>query len=110
MNFQHKTIIGPPFLAMPSRAFTGSVLPASKPLVSESSSRNQAYWSRNANLWTSHWAWRRAAINTLRRLLDCSIGNFSTMWYLQGHYPGLDIGTTMALLVSFTLSHFAVPA
>lgn len=77
MNFRHKTIIGLPFLAMPSRAFTGSVLLASKPHVSGSSSRNQAYWSRNASLWTFHSAWGRAAINTLRCLLDCSIGDFS---------------------------------
>jgi len=65
MNFRHKTVIGLLLLAMPSRAFTNLALLASKPHVSGSSSRNQAYGSRNASLWTSHWAWGGAAINAL---------------------------------------------
>jgi len=35
---------------------------------------------------------------------------FLTMWYLKGHYPGLDIGTTMALSSKLHPLHFAVPS
>src|SRR2546429_668645 len=47
--------------------------------------------------WSSPSAWRRAGVNTLRCLIGCSLGDLSTMWYLQAIYPQLDVGFVMAL-------------
>jgi hypothetical protein len=110
MNFRHKTVIGLPFLAMPSRSFTGSVLLASKPHVSGSSSRNQAYWSRNAKPMDVPLGVGKSYYQCTAMPLGLFHRRFLTMWYLKGHYPGLDIGTTMALSSKLHPLHFAVPS
>lgn len=50
----------------------------------------------NVDFWMSTFVWKRAAINTLRCLIGCTLGDFSTMWFLQVHYPSLGIGVIMA--------------
>ncbi|KAF9739337.1 hypothetical protein PMIN04_003947 [Paraphaeosphaeria minitans] len=47
--------------------------------------------------WTSTATWKRAAINTLRCLIGCTVGDFSAMWYLQLSHPTLSMGTIMAI-------------
>ena len=47
--------------------------------------------------WASRSTWRRAAVNTLRCLAGCTLGDFSSMWYLQAFYPDLGMGTVMGI-------------
>ena len=47
--------------------------------------------------WTSQSTWRRAGVNTLRCLVGCTLGDFSTMWFLQSQYPVLGTASIMAL-------------
>jgi hypothetical protein len=47
--------------------------------------------------WGSRFVWKRAGMNTFRCLVGCSLGDFSAMWFLQYYYPGLGIGTIMAI-------------
>jgi hypothetical protein len=47
--------------------------------------------------WTSTPTWRRAGINTFRCLVGCTLGDFSTMWFLQAWYPELGVGPIMAI-------------
>jgi len=47
--------------------------------------------------WTSTPMWKRSGVNTVRCLVGCTTGDFSTMWYLQSAYPELSIVTTMSL-------------
>ncbi|KAG9254388.1 uncharacterized protein F5Z01DRAFT_681438 [Emericellopsis atlantica] len=47
--------------------------------------------------WSSRSAWKRAAVNTTRCLVGCTIGDFSAMWYLQSAHPQLGITAIMAL-------------
>lgn len=49
----------------------------------------------SVSFWGSRFAWKRAAINTLRCLVGCTLGDFSAMWFLQTHYPDLGIGIIM---------------
>merc|ERR1712230_91033 len=86
-----------------------------------SSARSRAVPLRNASkveFWTVGSVWKRASVNTLRCLLGCTTGDFSTLWYLQAYHPGLEMGVTMALsklvgagigaslLLETTLLHF----
>lgn len=56
--------------------------------------------------WTSGSTWRRASINTFRCLIGCTLGDFTTLWFLQLHYPDLGMGTTMALSSECYYLHF----
>lgn len=47
--------------------------------------------------WTARMTWKRAAINTLRCLIGCTFGDFTTMWFLQSSYPQLGMGLIMLL-------------
>lgn len=38
---------------------------------------------RDLQFWNSRATWRRAAVNTLRCLAGCTLGDFSAMWILQ---------------------------
>merc|ERR1712230_270697 len=65
-----------------------------------SSARSRAVPLRNASkveFWTVGSVWKRASVNTLRCLVGCTTGDFSTLWYLQAYHPGFEMGTTMAL-------------
>lgn len=55
-------------------------------------------WSRiqNFRFWTSTTLWKRAFANTFRCLVGCTLGDFSTMWFLQVHHPELGVGIIMA--------------
>lgn len=53
--------------------------------------------------WTARMIWKRAAINTLRCLTGCTLGDFTTMWFLQSSYPQLGMGLIM--LFSSKLLH-----
>jgi len=47
--------------------------------------------------WYDKQIWRRAGENTLRCLVGCSIGDFSTMFYLQAYHPHLPLWMTVVL-------------
>lgn len=47
--------------------------------------------------WTSRVLWKRAGINTLRCLISCTLGDFSTMWFLQSQHPSLGIYMIMGI-------------
>lgn len=49
------------------------------------------------SFWASKPVWRRAGVNTLRCLVGCTIGDFSSMWYLQAFYPDMGIEPIMAI-------------
>lgn len=51
--------------------------------------------SWDPGFWTCKSTWKRAGINTLRCLVGCTIGDFSALWILQTHYPGLGMGMIM---------------
>jgi len=53
--------------------------------------------SDHNSFWLSKQTWKRSAINTGRCLVGCSIGDLSTVWYLQSAYPDLGMATTMGL-------------
>lgn len=46
--------------------------------------------------WTCRTTWKRARINTLRCLVGCTAGDFSSLWMLQAYYPELGMGIIMA--------------
>ena len=46
--------------------------------------------------WTSQPVWRRAATNTVRCLVGCSLGDLSTLWLLQTHAPAVPMAVTVA--------------
>ncbi|ODH27262.1 hypothetical protein ACO22_04259, partial [Paracoccidioides brasiliensis] len=58
--------------------------------------------------WSSRVIWRRALLNTLRCLIGCSIGDFSSMWFLQAQYPDLAVeaimGVSMATGIASSIS------
>ena len=47
--------------------------------------------------WKSRHTWNRAAINTFRCLIGCTLGDFSALWILQAKYPELGINTIMGI-------------
>ncbi|KAH8814801.1 hypothetical protein F5884DRAFT_817303 [Xylogone sp. PMI_703] len=47
--------------------------------------------------WTCRSTWRRAGINTLRCLVGCTIGDFSSLWLLQTYYPELGMAAIMGV-------------
>lgn len=51
----------------------------------------------SSGFWSSREVWKRARVNTLRCLVGCTLGDFSTMWFLQTHYPHLGVGLTMGV-------------
>ncbi|KAF3058560.1 hypothetical protein GL218_05440 [Daldinia childiae] len=54
--------------------------------------------------WKSATTWRRSTINTLRCLIGCSIGDFTSMWYLQLFHPNMDMNAIMAISMACGLS------
>lgn len=46
--------------------------------------------------WKDRRIWHRAHLNTLRCLVGCTAGDFSTMWALQANYPALNVSIIMA--------------
>lgn len=49
------------------------------------------------DFWKCRSTWRRAAVNTTRCLVGCTIGDFSAMWSLQIFYPELGTSSIMAI-------------
>ncbi|CDM28579.1 Domain of unknown function DUF4396 [Penicillium roqueforti FM164] len=47
--------------------------------------------------WTCRSTWKRAGINTLRCLVGCTTGDFSSLWILQTYYPEMGMSSAMAL-------------
>ncbi|KAI8823618.1 uncharacterized protein EV422DRAFT_362319 [Fimicolochytrium jonesii] len=52
---------------------------------------------QSLSFWTSNSTWHRASSNTLRCLLGCTLGDFSSMFYLQTHYAHLAPHIIMSL-------------
>ena len=50
----------------------------------------------SAEFWASLPVWRRAAANTTRCLVGCSIGDLGTLWLIQMHAPALPVAATVA--------------
>ncbi|OBT96301.2 hypothetical protein VE01_05809 [Pseudogymnoascus verrucosus] len=51
----------------------------------------------SSQFWASRAVWNRAGLNTLRCLVGCTLGDFSSMWYLQAFHPELGTGAIMAI-------------
>ncbi|KFY09689.1 hypothetical protein V492_05380 [Pseudogymnoascus sp. VKM F-4246] len=51
----------------------------------------------SSEFWSSRAVWSRAGVNTLRCLVGCTLGDFSSMWYLQAFHPDLGTGAIMAI-------------
>ena len=51
----------------------------------------------SSQFWGSRAVWSRAGVNTLRCLVGCTLGDFSSMWYLQAFHPDLGTGAIMAI-------------
>ena len=47
--------------------------------------------------WGSRHLWKRAAINTFRCLIGCSLGDFSSMWFLQANHADIGMGMIMGI-------------
>lgn len=54
--------------------------------------------------WSDNEVWKRAAANTTRCLVGCSLGDFAMMFYLQAYHPGLSVGATMAAAMASGVS------
>ena len=50
----------------------------------------------SAEFWKSRPVWRRAAANTLRCLVGCSLGDLSALYLLQTHAAALPVAATVA--------------
>lgn len=50
------------------------------------------------NFWRHRPAWKRAGLNTLRCLVGCTLGDFSSLWLLQSYYP--ELGMTPIMVIS----------
>lgn len=59
------------------------------------------------SFWASKPVWRRAGVNTLRCLVGCTIGDFSSMWYLQAFYLDMGIEPIMAISSKLLLQRTA---
>lgn len=57
----------------------------------------------SSQFWGLRKVWSRAAVNTLRCLVGCTLGDFSSMWYLQAAHPDLGTGTIIAIS---SIKHF----
>ncbi|KFY93869.1 hypothetical protein V498_04198 [Pseudogymnoascus sp. VKM F-4517 (FW-2822)] len=85
-------------LCLPPRSLRQYVLPAAttpsapKTLCSSKAATTPSLTLTASQFWTSTSTWKRATINTLRRLLGCTVGDFSAMWYLQAFHPALGMG------------------
>ncbi|RLM00737.1 hypothetical protein CFD26_108417 [Aspergillus turcosus] len=49
------------------------------------------------SFWSSKTGWKRAAVNTLRCLAGCTLGDFSALWVLQSLYGHWGMGTIMGV-------------
>ncbi|CAO3674340.1 unnamed protein product [Umbelopsis ramanniana] len=49
------------------------------------------------DFWSDKTIWQRTRINTLRCLVGCTAGDFSTMWYLQSAHPSMSAITCTAI-------------
>ncbi|KAI8367454.1 uncharacterized protein BYT42DRAFT_504186 [Radiomyces spectabilis] len=58
----------------------------------------------STEFWSDKVAWQRTRVNTLRCLIGCTSGDFSTMWYLQLYHPDLSPMTSMGLAMMAGLS------
>ncbi len=59
--------------------------------------KNRPASARPFAFWRCKSTWQRAAVNTTRCLVGCTLGDFSAMWSLQAFYPELGLGTIMAI-------------
>lgn len=57
----------------------------------------QSLSTLNLPFWTCRETWKRAGINTLRCLVGCTSGDFSSMWVLQTYFPEIGMGVIMAV-------------
>ncbi|KAF2280038.1 uncharacterized protein EI97DRAFT_369102 [Westerdykella ornata] len=57
-----------------------------------------------SQFWTSGPTWRRAALNTLRCLAGCTVGDFSAMWYLQAFHPAIGMEAIMVISMAAGIS------
>ncbi|KAF4260270.1 woronin body major protein [Aspergillus fumigatus] len=49
------------------------------------------------SFWSSKQGWKRAAVNTLRCLAGCTLGDFSALWVLQSFYGHWDMSAIMGV-------------
>ena len=73
---------------------------------SHSCGTTEASQLTSRKFWTARMTWKRAAINTFRCLIGCTLGDFTTMWFLQSSHPQLGMGLIM--LLSSKLSHYRI--
>ncbi|KAL1919355.1 uncharacterized protein VTP21DRAFT_2048 [Calcarisporiella thermophila] len=52
---------------------------------------------RSARFWRDPEIWRQARSNTLRCLIGCTAGDYSSLFYLQWAHPGLPMWQTMTI-------------
>lgn len=79
----------------PGAIYPGAIHPAhtcgnSKPPGTEKTESMLEFWG-------SRHLWKRAAINTFRCLIGCSLGDFSSMWFLQANHADIGMGMIMGI-------------
>lgn len=83
------------------RRLTASVRSANLPPISHRIGQKPEVFAKDlasrVSYWNSRALWKRAGINTLRCLVSCTLGDFSTMWFLQSQYPSLGIYLIMGI-------------
>ncbi|KAF6798788.1 hypothetical protein CSOJ01_12629 [Colletotrichum sojae] len=56
------------------------------------------------DFWASRPTWKRAAVNTFRCLVGCTLGDFSAMWYLQSFHSEMAVESVMAISMASGLT------
>lgn len=82
--------------------------PSIRTACSKSSPPNGQDSMTSVAFWSSRAVWKRAGINTFRCLIGCSLGDFSSMWFLQLYYPGVGTGLIMGISSRFFPSLSAI--
>lgn len=59
--------------------------------------------------WSSPHHWKRAAVNTTRCLIGCTLGDFSALWFLQANFSDMGMGSIMAISSSPSPSPSSLP-
>ena len=78
---------------------------APKPSCPNSPKSNTPSSLTTPSFWASKSTWRRSSVNTLRCLVGCTLGDFSSMWYLQAFHH--DIG--MEIIMGISSKSFIPP-
>lgn len=90
-----------------TRECHNSNIPETKSASTSTSTSTSIPSLASTSFWGSLFVWKRAGVNTLRCLVGCSIGDFSSMWFLQAYYPDLGMGIIMATSSKITFQCFS---